>query len=711
VALPPSVGQRRRILFLLLLAVVAAAVLAGRLAWLQLVRGEALREKALNVRLRDIPVQAKRGTIYDRAGRELAISARVDSVYAIPGEVRDVEGTSEKLAGLLNVDAAEIAARLREPVAFVWVKRRVEDAEATAIKNEQIAGVGLTQESRRFYPKGSLACHLLGFAGIDSQGLEGVEVSFDRELRGVPGRIVVEYDAYGRELPQAVHRYVAPQDGADLILTIDEVIQFVAERELDRAMQSSQAARGVVIVLDPRTGEILAMASRPGFDPNDYASSPAATWRNTAISDTFCPGSTFKPITAAAALEEGAVTWGSWFYCPGSIKVPGASISCVGGHGSASMSDIIVRSCNVGFVQVGLRLGAPDFYRYARSFGLLDPSGVDLPGEGVGLFPAQAAVKPVDLAVMAFGQTLTITPYQLTRALAAIVNDGALMRPLIARELRRPGADEPFEVFSPQVARQVISRDTAAGLREALVKAVQEGTGRRARLDGYLVGGKTGTAQKVVEGRVASGHYDSYFFGFAPADEPRLAVLACLDDPQGSYYGGAVAAPVVAAVLYDVLRYLEVPPRPDIKAGPTGYSGEGWEDVVPPPGSDVLVPSIINLGPEAAAAVLHVAGLSGSWDGTGEVIGAQTPPPGAHVRSGSTVRGTLAASGSGAARSSQLVTVPDVTGMTMREAAEILGLLGLNMVQEGSGRAVGQTPAPGAQVTSGATIRVIFAGG
>jgi len=694
----PSINLRRRVFWVFLLTALAIMTLAGRVAWIQFARGEELRRRALDVRLRDVPVEPRRGTITDRRGRELAISVTVDSVYAIPAEISDPAATARAVAGVLGMDPAGLEERLSQPASFTWVKRKIDAAASRTLREMALPGIEFTQESRRFYPKDTLACHVLGFAGIDSQGLEGIEFFYDDRLRGVPGQIVVEFDARGRELPQTTHRYLPPEDGLNLVLTLDEVIQYIAERELDAMMAESQAKRGIVLVMDPAGGEILALACRPGYNPNQWNAFDSDLWRNVAISDTFCPGSTFKPLTAAAAVEEGAVDWGSSFYCRGAVQVPGAVISCVRAHGSQSLLEIIKNSCNVGFVQTGLELGVDHFYDYMEAFGLQAKTGIDLPGEGIGLMPAREAAKPVDLAVMAFGQTLTVTPLRLLVALSAIANDGVMMRPHVAHEFRDADGNV-VERIEPEPVRRVVSPETARELAEALVAVVEEGTGQRAQVPGYRVGGKTGTAQKVIEGRVVHGQYVSAFFGFAPAERPRLAVLVMFDEPQGAYYGGVIAAPMVGAVLADALRYLEVPPS----GREEGVGGE------PLDGAPVPVPSVVNLPVGEAQAVVEAAGFRWRATGEGDTVVAQTPPPGVDHGSGSEVLAELGPAGEGAAAAAGVeVTVPDIGGMTLRPAAETLARVGLRLLAEGSGVAVGQEPAPGEVVAAGSVVRVTF---
>jgi len=669
------------------------AALAGRLAWLQLVMGDELAAKAMEVRMREIPVEARRGNIYDRNGSELAVSVDVYSVFAIPAQVEDPAECAQELAAVLGMEPGEVFQRLTRSLAFVWVKRKIDDQQARRIRELNLAGIGLTQESKRYYPKGTLAAHIIGISGIDNQGLEGIELYYDRQLRGVPGRIVVEFDARGREMPHATHHYVPPEEGHHLLLTVDEVIQYLAERELEACVKQHGAKGGVIVAMDPQTGEVLAMACYPTYDPNDYQSYDVAWRRNRAVCDTYAPGSTFKPITAAAALEEGLYTLNSWFYCGGSIRVPGATVSCwrSGGHGSLSFLEIIEQSCNVGFVQVGLKLGAERFCRYVSAFELDDKTGIDFPGEARGIMLAPQEVKPVDLAVMAFGQTLTVTPIGLARAFCAIANGGKLLRPYLVKEIRNSRGDLVWSQ-GPQVVRQVISPQTARDLQRALEQVVISGTGRKAQVPGYRVAGKTGTAQKVEGGRIAPGKYMAWFVGYVPADDPRLLLLVAIDEPAGSFYGGQVAAPVFARIAQEALSYLEIPPRTDV------------ETPAPAPPSEVEVPSLLNLSLDDAARICRERGLELKISGPGDVVLGQVPPPGVVVRPGTQVlvetEPPAAAGGT--------VTLPDLRGKTIREVAETLGAMGLLLDARGSGIARAQEPAPGSQVREGTVVTVYF---
>lgn len=689
----PGIGLRKRVTLALMVSTLIIVALVCRLAWLQFVRGAELRERALNLRMRDVPVEAKRGIIFDRRGRELAVSVNVDSVFAIPAQVKQPEDTAQKLATALGMDYQTVLGRVKQNEAFVWIKRKITPEQSKAVKGLALRGINLTQESQRFYPKGNLASQVIGIAGIDSQGLEGLELTYDADLRGTPGKFVMEYDGLGREIPDAIHEYVPPQDGNNITTTIDEVIQYIAERNLDEALMQTQAKAGTIIVEDPKTGEILAMANRPDYDPNNYGSYPAANRRNFAVADTYPPGSTFKPVTASAALEEGVASLNDRFFCPGFIKVGGRTIHCwkAQGHGSQTFAEAVENSCNVAFVQLALRLGNEKFYKYLNAFGIGQKTGIDLPGEAVGLMPSLSRSTQVDLACMGFGQTLTVTPIELITAISAIANDGQMMKPHLVKEIRRPDGSLVREI-QPEVIKQAISKDTAHEVAQIMEKVVGEGTGSRAIVEGYDLAGKTGTAEKVINGKIADGKYIASFAGFGPVADPRVAILIILDEPQGQYFGGVIAAPVFSDVVRDVFTYLEIPPATD----PNATSNQT---------EMVGVPDVINLDGAAAKARIEAVGLNYRAEGSGPVVTQQTPPPGAQVARGSTVLVVLS---NGPATSQEPVKVPNVIGLSLREAAQVLESCGLRLNPSGSGVAVTQDPAPDTETMAGTVVTVTF---
>lgn len=686
---------RKRAAVLFLFVVIVMVGLIGRLIFLQSYRSPWLTENATDQRVREIPVEARRGVIYDRHGRELAVSVSSESVYAIPAEIRNPEETAARLAAILPLNREDLAAKLKKRQAFTWIMRKIDPDAALAVRRLGLPGIGLTQENRRHYPQGRLAAHVLGFTGVDSQGLDGVELTFDSYLRGRPGAVVVEYDARGHEIPLTTHRYVPPVAGQDIYLTIDTVIQQIVERELEKVLRETQAQRVSIIALDPATGEILALANKPDYDPNDFAAFSPKLWRNNIVSNAYEPGSTFKIITTAAALGEKVVSPEDRFFDPGVVEVQGRHIHCWrhGGHGSQSFVEVVKNSCNVGFVNVGLRLGADAFYRYIGAFGFNKPTGIDLPGEARGLIVDYAKVKPINIATMAIGQSIAVTPVQLITAAAAIANDGQLLRPQIVREVR-DGQGRVTRAFAPDQVARVLDAKTAQTVKGILEKVVEEGTGRNAFVEGFRIAGKTGTAQKVGEGGYAQGRYVASFVGFAPADKPRIALLIIIDEPVGPYYGGVIAAPVFGAVIRDILQYLQIAPQ-SVPAGKT-------QEV------HVTVPAVINLPVDDAIRQLKKAGLAVRVEETGERVADQVPKPNSRVPAGA---GVLLYTQSARYPAGE-VTIPDLTGLTPGEATGLLADLGLLIRPEGGGAGADkQEPAPGGKVAPGSSVIVHFRAG
>ncbi len=697
-----SLLLRKRIATLSLLFTIAFSLLGVRLFWVQFVKGAELSAKAEQNRMRDIPVEAKRGIIYDRNGRELAISVSANSVGAYPAEVKasdKAKETAHQLAQILGKDENEIYTKITQDTSFVWVQRQIEDDKAKAIRNLNLKGIGLTEENRREYPKGTLASHILGIAGIDNTGLEGVDFYYNDLVGGTKGRIIVEKDGKNQEIPEATHKYIAPIEGSSLVLSIDETIQFITERELEKVFQERKAKRAAAIVMDPATGEILAMASRPTFDPNNFNEYPASNRRNFAINDAYEPGSTMKITTACAAMEEHTVNSNSRFYCPGYVKVGKESISCANGkvHGSQTFAEIVENSCNVGFVQVGLDLGIDRYYKYLTGLGFGELTGIDLPGEAKGILVPKSRAKQIDLATMAMGQANAVTPIQLITAVSAVANDGVLMKPHLLREVVDING-KTTQAIAPQAVRRVISSETARELCAILEGEVTNGTGLNAYIDGYKTAGKTGTAQKIAPGGgYMANEYVASFVGFAPADNPRLVCLVVVDAPQGyPYFGGWVAAPVFREIMRDSLRYLREPLN---KTVPEAQSLEQAEKMV--------VPDVINLPLNEAVALISSRGLNVKLSGSGSLVWQQTPRAGTKVSKGSQVM-IYMSPGSSSQKTSGDVTIPDLQGKSMKEVAKILSDLGLHLIPEGTGLAYEQAPLPGKVVAAGSNITVKF---
>ena len=561
---------RRRILATFFLLALAFALVAGRLVQLQVFRGSELSARAERQQQRVVKLNPKRGTIFDRMGRELAVSVDVDSVYGVPAATGNPKALARQLGRILQKDPRALEQQLAGNARFVWLSRKIDPARAEKVKSLDSKTVGLLVESKRFYPKKALGGSLLGFTGIDNEGLEGVELAFDGALRGQSGWVLAEKDAVGRTAfaGGTALQYKLPQPGKDVVLTVDEVIQHIAEKELDVMLVETRAKSAVCIVMDPKTGAVLALAVRstggvkPAFNPNARQRYKPAEWRNRAITDVAEPGSTFKAILAAAALEEKIVTPNERFDCSaGKIAVAGRTIRDAKTHGILTFSDVIADSSNVGTIKVAMRLGKERLYEYIAAFGFGRKTGIDLSGEIGGLVKHHRLWQPSSIGSIAIGQEIGVTPIQMAAAYGAIANGGLLMKPYVVSEIVDPQGHDGRR-FGPETVRRVISERTAEATRTILRAVVESGTGGRARPSGFTAAGKTGTAQKIDPGTGAYSldEYVSSFIGFAPAEEPKLVIVVMVDSPKGAVLGGTVAAPVFKAVAEQSLAYLQVPP-------------------------------------------------------------------------------------------------------------------------------------------------------
>lgn len=696
---------RRRIACLFLFFVCAGVLLTLRLAYLQIWRGSALTAKAMGQRLRPLPVVPDRGAIRDRRGEPLAMSISVAALYACPAEIDDPNATAEKLSGILRIEATSLTEKLTGNHQFVWLSRRLSAQQEDLLKEADLPGIYLTYNPRRYYPNGSLAAHVLGIAGVDNQGLEGLEFYYDNFLRGVPGKLEAERDAIGREIPEGISRYLRPEDGADLILTIDKVIQYIAERELSRAAREYNCDKGLALFMDPRSGAILAWAVYPSFDPAQYNLVSPEDRRNIAVTDQYEPGSTFKIFTSAAALEEGIVDESTRFHDPGFLEIGGIRIKCwkAGGHGHLTFVEAIKQSCNPAFATISGRLLCPvSFYRYLKAFGFGSKTGIDFPGEATGHLPHPTALnwgRTAQWATIGFGQGVAVTPLQLLVAAAAVANNGLLMRPYLMKELRG-ASGHPLRTGQAEVVRQVISPETAVRLQSLLRAVVKDGSGREAEVLGYDVAGKTGTAEVPLAGgrgygeeRIAS------FVGFAPYDSPRLIGLIVLYNPKTEVkYGGVLAAPVFRRITKPAMAHLGIPTK-----GLGAALANGVQRM--------NVPDVVGLGVGDAARLLRRSGLEVEIAGEGAQVIEQVPPPGARVAPGTKISitaGSFNMQSSATATGTSTVKVPSVVGKSMRDVVAMLTAAGLQVQVEGSGVAVSQSPAAGMQVPRGTMVLVAF---
>lgn len=692
-----SIKTRKRIGFIFITAILALFILFLRLIWVQFIMGEDLRQKAFAARFRNVEVKAKRGIIYDAKGRPLAISVSTDSFYAIPAQIRKadkVEETASKLAEILNLDQAKVEELITKKQAFVWIQRHVPDELAKKIKELKLEGINYVEEPERFYPKGRLLANVLGFSGIDNQGLSGIETSYDKVLSGISGTIMVEYDARGQEIPDALQKYIPPQDGNSIILTIDETIQYILERELDEIVKLRSPQKAGAIVMEPKTGRILAIGSRPTFDPNQYQTYDQSTWRNFLISDAYEPGSTFKTVVAAGALDEGVVHLDDRFYDPGYIKVGKETVKCWRHgrpHGSQSFVEGVQNSCNPVFVTIGLREGKDVFYRYLYGFGFGKKTGVELPGEATGILVNKERAKDIDLATMSIGQANAVTPIQLITAFAAIANDGYYMKPQIVKEIRDKDGNI-VKTIEPEVVRQVISQKTSETLLGILETVVSEGTGANAYVEGYRAGGKTGTAQKIKPGGgYSTSEYIGSFLGVAPVNDPQIVVLVIVDSPVGTYFGGQVAAPAFKNIVRDTLRYLQVDAQ--VESQKITNNKER-----------VNVPHLVDMEARDAVSKAQKMELKAELVGDGTKVKAQLPLAGSQIsKGGKVILYTSIPAGEG---KPETVVVPDLTGKTVGEVKELVKMLNLNFELMGSGAVARQEPEPGNQVPVGSTITI-----
>ena len=553
--------RERSVRYVSLLVGLAALLvgLGGRLVWLQLVAGPAYAQAALDQRNREIVIPPQRGSIYDREGEPLAVTMAARTIYAVPPTVVDPDGAASALAAILGGDAESYRAKLTKDSSFAYIARKVDVERADAVEALGLAGIYSQEDFRRVYPSNELACQVLGFVGVEDTGLEGIELQYESVLHGAPGMLIAEKGIGGYPIPGGVTLEEPAVHGQNVVLTIDKDIQYEAHMALLEAVETWGAKGGSVLIMDPDTGALLAAASAPAFDPNTYSTADAKARRLSALADTYEPGSTIKSLTAAAVIEEKLFTPDSMFQLPSTLKVGGRTIK--ESHSRApvtwSLTQIVTNSSNVGAVKLGMALGEQRLYDYFAAFGLTEKTGVDFPGEAVGWLPPPSQWSASSIGNIPFGQGVSVTPLQLLRANAAIANGGELVTPHFLASL----PDSPEQAVTwPK--KRVISADTAEQMRRVMKAVVEEGTGDAARVEGYAVAGKTGTAQKArTDGRgYAQGKYVGSFCGFLPADDPAVIILVSLDEPSKAIYGGTVAAPTFARLGAYCMRHLKIPP-------------------------------------------------------------------------------------------------------------------------------------------------------
>lgn len=555
-----DVKSRLRLVFIVLFCLLSA--LTVRLAYLQFVLKDSLVCKARNQHKMTIVLEPKRGEIYDTKGRVLALNVPTKSVFVVPDDIVSPYPVVEALSPVLGIDRETLFGKITQKKTFVYLKRKIDRDTALKIEQLKLKGVYLHEDTKRFYPKNELLAQILGVVDIDDNGLEGIELYCNRYLKGTPGVRLSEKDAAGREIIPLRFQDVQPIDGNNITLTIDEIVQHIVETELETAFQTFHPQSASAIVMDVKTGDILAMANRPTFDPNKVNDYPAENRRNRAITDFFEPGSTFKSITGVAALNENVVRLEDTFFCEnGAWHVANHTLRDSHPYGTLTFKQIIEVSSNIGICKVGARLGANRLYSYVKNFGFGALTGITLPGEVSGISRPVSRWSKLSMTAIPMGQELTVTPLQLVRAYAAIANGGVLLKPRIIKRIVS-AKGELVKEYLPEPVRRVVSEQATKHITTALKAVVgAHGTAKRANVDGYEVAGKTGTAQKVgPDGRYSHSLFFSSFIGFVPADNPRVVIMVCLNEPRPQYYGGVVAAPAFKEIASRVMKYMDVPP-------------------------------------------------------------------------------------------------------------------------------------------------------
>ena len=652
-----------RIGYVALVMIGVLVILVFRYAYLQIVQGDALAQRMRDQSGYEFRIQSLRGAILDRSGKELAVSSMTKSLFVDPNHVYDThtpEEIASDIAPLIGLTEQDILDDIARGGGFVWVKRRLEHTEYEAVRavireKGYSDCLGFQNEAKRYYPNDALAANVIGFVGTDDEGLDGVEQALDPLLKGEVREERLTVDGQRRPILDSIFagRRVYGSDYCKTVsLTIDSTIQFMVEQELDRAMAENNPDSITAIVMDPKTGEILAMASRPSYNPNRFWEYPQENWKNRAVSFIYEPGSTFKAVVAGAALQEGIVTPNQVFFDPGYVMVSGRRIQNWSNesYGAVTFTDIVKKSLNTGFAQVGLSLGAEKMMHYTRVFGFGERTGIDLPGEEEGILFSADDMRDSDIATTAIGQSIAVTPLQLVTAMAAIANGGTLMHPYIVREIRNPDGSV-YEERAPREIRRVLEPTVDRTLIGLLEQVVASGGGKKAGVKGYRIAGKTGTAQKIRRETAGylEGRYIASFCGFAPVEDPIFTVLVMIDDPRGGdFYGGQIAAPVASRIFTQLLRYAHVEPSSNTFAETADETEKGRSD-----------------------------------DEEKRMEAAATPPEGKAV-------------------------VPDFTGLSLREAARLAELRGLTFESEGTGAAVSQSLSVNDIVDQGERVKVYF---
>ncbi|MBZ2173670.1 PASTA domain-containing protein [Schnuerera sp. xch1] len=715
----PSNASKKRLLFAFTIILVIVLGLIMRLGYIQIVTGEELKKGALEQWTKGIDIKAKRGTIYDRNGKELAISVSSHTVWASPANIDDPDSTAKKVAEVLNMDESVVYEKITKKTNVEKIKQWISMEETKELRRLNIPGIEIVEDNKRFYPYEDFASYILGFTDIDNNGLYGIEKTYDKYLSGSPGRWVKTEDARGVQMPYDGEKVYEAEEGLNVVLTIDETIQHFTEKIAMETLTKTKAKNVSIVMMEPNTGDILAMSSLPQYDPNnpreplDEAKKAEwenllqeklqkewyNMWRNFAINDSYEPGSTFKSVVTAAALEEGVVDVDTNFYCNGFVRdIPGGVIKCsrwYNPHGAQTLKEGLENSCNVVFVNVGRKLGKEKLYEYIKAFGFGQQTGIELTGEQGGIIPVNTdVIKEINLATMSFGHGIAVTPIQLVNAISAIANGGELMTPRIVSKL----VDNEGNVVisnEPEVKRRAISKSTSDTMLKLMEGVVSDGTGSNAYVPGFRVAGKTGTAQKIIDGRYAPGKYIGSFVAIAPADDPKIALLVIVDEPEGIYYGGSVAAPAARDLIQETLTYLEVEPK---------FTEEEKEEYE----NTVVVPDVRNMNIQKAGKILTDSGFKYTTESYNinekSMIIEQFPLPGTEVTKGSIIDLYL----DGDYKDENKIIVPELKGKSKDDVTMILDGLGLTYEFKGEGTVTNQKPKAGIEVDINSKIEVEF---
>ena len=641
---------RSRLSVLMSVFVITGGILALRLTYVQGVSHNRYMEMGKNQIEEKQILYSPRGTIYDRNGNKLAFSVQLKSLYADPKMMEISPKQAAKLfAPVLKVPEADLVKKFSKDTHFVWLERVVDPEDCKAaeqlIDQHHLKGFGFIDESRRYYPNDEMLANVLGFVGRDDKGLDGLEMSLDKEIRGSKDKQILITDIRGVPiLRSSMAPYMAPK-GKSVYLTIDQNIQYFAERALDRAMGTTQAQSGLIIVMDPKTGAILAMASRPTYDPNNFNKAEPAQFRNKAVVDIYEPGSTFKPIVAATALSAGTYDTTRVWHDPGAIWANGHAVRNWDkqSYGDVRLVDILKFSINTGFAHIGLLTGGETLTSYAKAFGFGKPTGIELPGEGAGILFNPKKMRPLDVATMSIGQSIAVTPLQMVQAYSALANDGKMVKPHLISSIKNADGTD-YYVAKPQIVSNPVVKKVADQVKDMMEKEISEGGGLKAQVPGYHMGGKTGTAQKldIVHGGYLPNQYIASFCGFGPVEDPKAICLVVLDSPRGTYYGGQIAAPVFSEAMGQIMRYLGVPTYEDkaIHAVPVTEPTREMPELPSPNADTVVLPGFYGWSIRDTGTWLNKAGLRFRPEGSGFGI-SQSPGPGSTVKRGETVTVTF----------------------------------------------------------------------